>query len=269
MRPALRTIGLLALLACTLGGCIGIPIPHTNPAFDVPDAEIQRDYDRLKANPVALRRPIVIVNGYHAPHVLISGLRLRLIELTGARDSDVIALSYPTTFTVRGWAHKIVEGVEAAWPSDDPERTTEVDVVTLSFGGVTARAASMTCEQLSDPEPRKRLNVARMFTLASPFRSGSKAEQSGSIDDDATLLDVINEFTATNPYELVCYTRLYDEWIGATNAAPLGRNPIWVSGTIPMGHMGIVNDYRILVDLTRRIRYEEPIAKEGEAPPHN
>jgi len=74
----------------------------------------------------------------------------------------------------------------------------------------------------------------------------------------------------TRPYELVCYARLGDAWVGSTNAAPEGMHPIWVEPIrfLP-SHLAISADARIIDDIARRIRGEEPSLKVNGPPPRD
>ena len=80
---------------------------------------------------------------------------------------------------------------------------------------------------------------------------------------ESEFLETLN---AEEPdYEIVPYARLGDEVVGASNAAPPGRNPWWVSRSWFFAHAGST-DMRILADIARRLRGEEPFAIDPPAP---
>src|SRR5690606_31698393 len=90
-----------------------------------------------------------------------------------------------------------------------------------------------------------------------------------SMKPGSPLLGRLNAEHERADYELICYARLNDTWVGATNSAPPGVNPIWVPGTLIASHQTITTDQRILADLGRRLRGEEPLARPGECPPRD
>jgi len=69
-------------------------------------------------------------------------------------------------------------------------------------------------------------------------------------------------------YEMICYARLRDWWVGARNAAPPGEHPIWVRASpFTMSHLLITRDGRILDDVCRRLIGEEPSLGAPSEPP--
>jgi hypothetical protein len=61
--------------------------------------------------------------------------------------------------------------------------------------------------------------------------------------------------------------RLNDGWIGESHAAPPGRTAWWVSTPfLEESHAGVVSDPRILADVARRLRGEEPFTHDPPAP---
>ena len=59
----------------------------------------------------------------------------------------------------------VIEAVNKAFPSDDPQWTVPVDVVAISMGGLVARYAGVPARGEGDV---RKLRVVRLFTLASP-----------------------------------------------------------------------------------------------------
>jgi hypothetical protein len=61
--------------------------------------------------------------------------------------------------------------------------------------------------------------------------------------------------------------------VGATRTAPTGMEPLWVDPVRPfprvLSHFASVYDERIIADLSRRLRAEEPLALRGSTPPRD
>ncbi|MGH7133869.1 MAG: esterase/lipase family protein [Phycisphaerales bacterium] len=267
---------LCAISACysmVLAGCM--TVPAENPDYAATNAEVDEDYQRMGKQPVALPRPVVILNGYHAPPLFAWNARDWIVELTGAPDDQVMAISYPFRYDIPSIAEEVVREVDERWPSASADGTVDVDVVAISMGGLVAREAAMTPDAAAGTPARKRLKIKRLFTLATPHRGANLAdwlrpdEASRQMQRGSAYLARLDAGLAGADYELVCYARLHDEIVGATNAAPVGSEPIWVPGLVVGSHFGIANDRRILVDVARRLRGEEPLAKSGAAPPRD
>src|SRR5689334_5615859 len=56
--------------------------------------EVNADLARMGRTPAGLRRPLVVLNGYHTPHNEAWWARVRLCRLTSRRASDFVAVSY-------------------------------------------------------------------------------------------------------------------------------------------------------------------------------
>ena len=113
------------------------------------------------------------------------------------------------------------------------------------------------------------------MTIATPHRGALLAENTPIIEDRAvtdmyrsSLFLVKLEEAYKGDYEIIPYARLNDGVVGTINTAPPGRTPIWVSGPVVGGsHLTINEDKRILADIARRLRGEEPRGVEGEPLP--
>jgi hypothetical protein len=68
---------------------------------------------------------------------------------------------------------------------------------------------------------------------------------------------------------MYCYARLNDVIVGATNTAPEGAEPFWVSGSHLLSHIRGRSDPRIIADIARRLRGESGLAVRGTAPPRD
>ena len=68
-------------------------------------------------------------------------------------------------------------------------------------------------------------------------------------------------------YELLSYTRLGDMIVGAQNASVPGTSPWWVTNApFSPAHLAASTDPRILADIARRLRNEEPFTTNPPAP---
>lgn len=256
--------GLFVLSSC-------VHLPATNPAYDVAEPEIEADLDRMREEPVELERPIIVLSGYRSPIVNARDLAESIRELTGASEEMVISTSYPHDDTIEEPAQRVVDLVDEHFPTDDPRFTTEVDVVAISMGGLVARLAADDPVHRGKPDGR-RLNIARLYTLATPHRGARMArhiridEASRDMRPGSDFITELNERADHERYTVVAYAALHDRMVGATNTAPPGQEPIWVPGRLTLSHFLLVYERRILADLARRIRNEEPLAEPSTPP---
>ncbi|GAB5497466.1 MAG: hypothetical protein Phyf2KO_25460 [Phycisphaerales bacterium] len=244
-----------------------------NPAFPATHKEVLEDRQRMRDNPVALERPVIVLSGYRSPSGASSGLARQIRKLTGAQHDQVVPIAYAFAGTIGTPAGKVIDRVEQNFPSDDPMWTTEVDVVAISMGGLVARLAAAELELRGEPHG-KRLKIGTLYTLASPHRGALLADwiavDSASRDMVAgsELLSALDAAFVSADYELVPYAVLRDGWVGATRAAPVGQEPIWVPGRLFMSHHMVSLNRRIQTDLARRLRGEEPMGRPSQ-PPRN
>jgi hypothetical protein len=267
-RSGLIMLVLLILAGTALQGCTYLPKPsEPHPASK---EQVMEQWNRLRAEPAELERPVLVFDGWvptGGGHAIADHIR----ALTG-NGKDMIVLKTNYLFgSAEGMAHGAVKLVEKRWPCDDPEWTTEVDVVALSNGGVYSRLATLPSITGKD---RKRLNAKRIFTISSPHRGLRFGIQ--RIPFDAALWDVqpnsnvlnyLNEHFDEADYELICYAELNDEMVGAKNAAPPGRGSYWTDTVHLMSHISSAYNRRILTDIALRLRGEAPMTAEPSEPP--
>lgn len=240
-----------------------------NPDFPVSFEELPDEFERMRSQPTVPVRPLLVLAGYHAWKLSVRSLASRMNALVGGPGDMYHAMAYTLDTDIPTIARKVVAEVERRWPHGEAHRTTEIDVIAVSMGGLVARtAATLPLENAS-----KRLKIARLFTLATPHR-GATLTRMGTFDQAArdmrpgsAFLDRLNAQLPTSKYELICYTRLNDNWVGATNTAPPGREPIWVSGTRLLSHVTITMEPRIIADIARRLRGESPLSICSSRPP--
>ncbi len=272
MASAVRLLtraGVAVAVTIGLAGCF--TIPAQNPSFPATSREIDADLARMEREPVRLDRPVLVLSGYRSPHPVASRLAERLRELTGAGRQEMQSLAYIWSGTVEEPARKAVARVEELWPSDDPDWTTEVDVVAISMGGLVARLAAADPELRGEPGGR-RLRIGTIYTLASPHRGARLAETirldsaGRSMRPGSAFLAQLDEVFADREYEVVPYAVLRDTWVGARHAAPVGQEPIWLPGRVMLSHHLVSFNRRIHADLARRLRGEEAVGKPSEPP---
>ena len=237
-----------------------------NPHFHLEDTELDADMARMAREPVALTRPVVILGGWHSPGLANWGVESVLRPHTSGQEQDFLSITYPLRFTLRSAADAAARLMRSRGWWD-----RELDLIGVSMGGVIARGLA------ADAFGHGPLNVKRIITIATPNR-GAKIARNLLIDKAAWDLRPASEFIARlngprsgDGPELICYGALRDWWIGARNTAPPGMHPHWVDVAPGMGrlcsHFAINHDRRVLADIARRLRAEEPIAKAAIEPP--
>jgi hypothetical protein len=265
MRAWAGAVGSIWVLA---SGCANVSV--RNPDFDVSREQAREDWKRMESEPMLVDRPIVVLAGWRQMWPTpISDLSAPIQRLTGASPEDVLTISYPLAGSIEPLDELVVRRVEERWPSDSGEETVEVDVVGMSMGGLVARRAAIA------QEGRKRLKIRRLFTIATPHRGAAMASYvfidaaSYSMRPGSDYLAVLDEALSSADYEMYCYARLNDLTVGATNTAPEGEEPFWVSGSHLLSHIGSGSDPRIIADIARRLRGESALAVKGTAPPRD
>jgi hypothetical protein len=244
-------------------GCAAQP---TNPSFPITARQADRDLDRIAAAPRPLDRPLVVIGGFTDPGLAPTAVRMRFDELTA--DKRIINVQLGTCFSFDECRTKVVNAVEHAFPSRDPSQTVAVDVIGLSMGGLAARYAAMP----AGPAHRKRLRIARLFTISSPLNGARMAAEAPLVHPliepmrpGSKMLRDIN--AAAPAYPIFSYVRLGDNPVGAFYAAPPGRVAWWLSTPpLSIAHTGAMWDPRILADIARRLRGEAPFATDPPAP---
>jgi len=262
-------MGVACAMGLVGGGCI--TLDRHNPAFPASGEEITADRARMLADPVRLECPVVVLSGYRSPSLSSAALARQLRNLTGASSEEIVSMGYFFAGTVEAPAGNVVDFVERRFPSDDPEWTSEVDVVAISMGGLVARLAAAD-PGLRDEPGGKRLRIKTLYTLASPHRGAILADwltiDSASRDMVAgsEFLQILDAALVDAEYEVVSYAVLRDGWVGATRSAPVGQEPIWVPGRLFLSHHMVSLNRRIQTDIARRLRGEEALGGPSEPP---
>ncbi|MFI4915473.1 MAG: lipase family alpha/beta hydrolase [Phycisphaerales bacterium JB060] len=269
----LAVVGLFALASC-------IHLDRANPAYPATNAEVDDAIEAMKDDPVGLDRPVVVLSGWRSPSLTGRSLAGRIRKVTGAGEGRVTSISYTWQAGIPEIAATVAQKVADEYgtttdPATGQRWTTEVDVVAISMGGLVARTAWAEPAAVGR-DPGVRLNIKTLYTLGSPHR-GAKLATWIRLDESARQMKPGSDFLAdldaatlggAHDLRIVPYATLRDSWVGATNAAPHGQEPIWVPGRIVLSHHLISLDDRILADLGRRLRGEAPLA-EPSAPPRD
>lgn len=258
----------VAAIAAAQAGCLYRPTP--NPDIAMTTGESRVEWRRLRAEPLPLQRPVVVLNGYRGLPIRGINLGNDLARLTSQNRRDFLILSYPFASDIPSVARRVVDAVERRWPSETPGQTIEVDVVGFSMGGLVARYAALPCPESGLD---RTLAARRLFTLATPHRGARAAiipidRAIAQMSPGAVFLASLDQAPADHEIELVAYAHLNDLLVGARNTAPPDQDPIWSSGTAVFSHFTITTNRRILIDLARRLRGETPIATPSP-PPRN
>ena len=267
-----RRVPAVALLL--LAGC-GTAVPNAplNPSFPITFARADAMLARDAARPVPLRRPLVIVGGFLDPGFGPRTLARRFRACTG--DPRIIGVSIGSDDSWADCRRRVTDAVDAAFPTADPDQTTEVDVIGASLGGLVARYAALP--PTAGQRPHRRLRIARLFTLSSPLRGASLADaiplnlhplQAGMRTGSSVVRATNAPLPTADLYSVFSYARLHDDQVGTANAAVPGVIPWWVSAP-PWPrptHHGSFLDRRILADVAARLRGEEPLSRDPPAP---
>lgn len=255
-----------------------LAFPRDNPDYPQTHAQIEVEERRIRATFAPLPRPLIIVGGYHAPQAQPVALLQRLQRLIGpdafaaSPSARPLCLSFLLGIDTDRILDALADQIAASGLRDpaSPDRTVEVDLIGISMGGVLCRAL---CQPPWRTQRRKLIvRAARIFTLGSPHRGATLAREitldPAGLDlaPNSAFLRTLNSTASVQPHELICYARLRDFWVGATNASPPRHPVIWTPGLLAFTHLCLSQDRRILVDLSRRLRGEPPLAHASTPP---
>ena len=252
-------IALLLIILAT--GCA----QTVNPSFPTTIPQADADLDRMASTPKKLDRPLVIIGGFIDPGVAPTMLGWMFGEVFA--DERIICIPMGFYFHFDRCRERVIEAVEERFPSNNPKETVEVDVIGMSMGGLVARYAA-----LPSTTGGKRLRIARLFAISSPLQGADSAARFPALHPLMKPMRAGSPFlTALNAqpptYAVVSYVRLGDHPVGAQNAALPGRTAWWVATPwLNDPHNGAMSDPRILADIARRLRDEDPWTTEPPAP---
>jgi hypothetical protein len=240
------------------------PQRYVNPDFHLEPGDLKAETERLRATPRRLDRPVVILGGWHSPGVANISMATRLGPFTSGNPEDFTSVTYPFALSLRSAATRAFSIIRRQGLVE-----REFDIVGISMGGILSRALA------TDAFGFGSLRVGRVFTVASPHR-GAKIARVVIPDPCAWDMRPGSRFLCElndRPHagELHCYGALRDWWIGASNTAPPGTLPYWVDVNPGIGrlcsHFAINHNQLVMVDIARRLRGEEPLARRATKPP--
>ena len=221
----------------------------------------------------SLPRPVVVIGGIGDPFYTATQVG-RLVKREAGEDR-VLGVSPGLAWSFDDAARTVIEAVERHFPDDDPAMTTEVDVIGISMGGLTARHAALPGNGTGQT-----LNVRRMYTICAPHTGAQGADFFGffgtalAMRTGSPFLTRLRgrERGAGVDYELVAYARSRDLTIGAGSALPdhLDGQFVWLRTPWYLtGHSFCTHDRRIIEDILHRLAREdaaEPLAAPVAAP---
>jgi len=238
-----------------------------NPSFPVTLPEARRALQRMRAEPRALARPLLVLGGFLEPGLSQAFLKRRFRRLTG--DDRIVGVSFALCSSFDECRRKAIAAVDREFPGTDPLRTIEVDVVGVSMGGIVARYAAL----LPENADARRLRVARLFTISSSHLGANRArlpavsQLQRDMRADSAFIRRLNRPENAPAFPVFPYVRRGDHTVGTANAAPIGMAAWWVPD-VPLQppHSGAVIDARIIADIARRLRGEAPFTTAPPAP---
>jgi pimeloyl-ACP methyl ester carboxylesterase len=288
MKARRSTIWTLGMLVATFGlsGCSADK--PLNPSFALRYDDAKAALRDMAEHRGKLARPVVVLGGWIDPGVATAVVGGQVRDVVD--DGRVLDVSFAFCGSFDDCRQRLIERVEAAFPSTDPVWTQEVDVIAVSMGGLVARyAAAPPPQEVVPPPPEgsptpevedhtnqpspRRLKIARLFTISSPHR-GAQMAPLPTFDrlqiDMRPGSDFMQRLEAELPevrYDIYPYVRLGDLTVGEANAAPPGRTAWWLATPFLQGaHLSAFRDPRILADICRRLRNEPAYATAPAAP---
>lgn len=255
------------MLLCALVGC-GSP-PRANPSFDLSLEEGRSALRAMQRTPKPLERPVLVLAGYWDPG---GGVHTTAEMIRAVTSTPEMVIEVPF-WSIRSWQacrDRALARLASRHPSDDAQRTVEVDVVGISMGGLIARFSAM---DRADDDPGPVLQIERLFTLATPHRGARLAwllsfdNRPFDMQPGSEFLAMLDEDLPNIRYEVYPYVRLEDSTVGVENTAFEGESPWWVPNPpFESSHLGMPFDERLIADIARRLRGERPLASEPRAP---
>ncbi len=251
---------ILLSISFILSACTARPV---NPSFPDTFSQASEAVAQMRAEPRSLSRPLVIIGGFGDPNVSPPLFKHWFAGIS--RDARIITVSVMFCQSFDETRRKVIAAVDAACPTDDPTFTAEVDVVGACLGGLVARHAATASDR---PDHARRLKIARLFTISTPH-TGARLAQMIAITDyhrdmrpGSRFMKQLAAADADATYELYPYVRLSDEIVGARHTAPPHTHPFWLPNPpLTIAHLGAMMDVRILADIGRRLRDEQPFSQ--------
>lgn len=241
---------------------VGCAVQPNNPSFPLDTAQAQRALAIMSEHPRPLARPLIVVGGFWDFHITAPLYKWHFQRITG--DDRIVTVSVAFCDSFDACRQKVIDAVDKAFPNEDPNFTTEVDVVGASLGGLAARYAAAPS---SDPARPRRLRMARLFSVASPHTGATLAvtfaftQFHRDMIPGSPFLESLARSDAHATYQHFPYVLLGDGIVGDENAAPPNQIPLWLpTPAFELSHVGAMTDPRILADIAKRLRGERPFS---------
>jgi hypothetical protein len=271
MSLTLIRIACLGLLAGLLLSAVGCSIGHkTNPSFDVGIEEAWAALEEMAAHPKKPQRPVLITGGWQGKD--LDGIRTYKLAAKALGEENLIVVTYGGITTMSDARTRTIQRVlEAAGPADAHGYTPKVDVIGISMGGTVARDAACPPRGQGIDDPH-RLKIDTFYGISVPHR-GVRLGVFGFYDSMAREMfrnsetnRRIEAYFKPGDYRIEDYGRLGDPWVGVENATVPGHYIRWLPNTtFGDAHLGFL-DPRIVADIVKRIRGEEPFSTDTPAP---
>lgn len=197
-------------------------------------------------------RRVVVAPGYRS-HERMGRTLANALRRVVTKPEWVIDRSHMRCRSFDGSGARILEAIDEAGWRDEP-----LDFVGVSMAGLLGRYLAM-------PE-HAGLKIARLFTISTPHRGANAARiarpdpAARDMAPDSERLRELDTAFPSAPYEMVCYGRRRDLWVGTDRLAPEGH-PIALVDTpwYEPGHFLASWDVRIMADIARHVRSEPPM----------
>jgi pimeloyl-ACP methyl ester carboxylesterase len=237
-----------------------------NPSFPLTVKDAKEALREMEARPMPFERPVLILGGIHDPGLVSGGFARRLRRITDDQ-TPIISVAFFGANSFDACRDRVLRAVDRELASNHGDGRAidefEVDVIAISMGGLVARYAAIDRD---DGEPH--LKVRRMFTISTPHRGAMLATlptldpRQVDMRAGSAFLATLDRSLADAEYELLAYARLDDEIVGEMNTAPPGRQSWWVPNPpLTLSHLSAHADPRIIADIARRLRAEEPLTR--------
>jgi len=246
-----------------------MPDRVANPSFNLTTEQARHALKDMRKQPVDLERPVIVIGGWGDVVALSSTYIAEHLRLATG-DDRIIAVPGGMVTTFDDCRDRLIMEVNNSFPSNDPTRTIEVDVIGFSMGGIIARYAAI---DRNDETSTPRLRIARLYTIASPHQGADIASRSKILDPlardmhpDSGFMRLLHERYTQAPYPIIAYAQLDDQTIGTANSSPPGQTPWWLDREpFTRSHGGAMHDLRFIADIARRLRNETPYTTEPPA----
>ncbi|HVT89699.1 MAG TPA: hypothetical protein VHD56_12660 [Tepidisphaeraceae bacterium] len=239
-----------------------------NSSFSATPRQARQVIDEMRREPKQLHEPLLIVGGFLDMNLSPPDLADFFSRISSSSKIITVSLGMCTSF--EECRRTIIAAADQACPSADPVWTSQVDVVGVSLGGLASRYAAAPSRDIND---RRRLKIARLFTISSPHAGATLARHVGftefhrDMQPGSEFLKMLAREDGRAGYTLIPYKHLHDEVVGEQFAAPLGVSPWWLDDVFePSPHLAAVLDERIRADIALRLRDETPLTTSPPEP---